>query len=187
MKPSDLSAKDSRQEEMKREREVICACVWCSPGLDALGEDLAVEELVGEVAQWRAYLTLPKFASPRVRPTSYLPSSDEHMHSASASPPFTIHNLKLTPLLIGNGLSHWRDTILVGTDEEREMEEVRVLYTPRSILLCYTLGCGVVLFCLLLPLFIVSLPPPHPSPPRRFRNKLLTHTQINTMPPSIEE
>jgi hypothetical protein len=46
-----LSAKDSQQEEMKREREVICACVRCSPGLDVLGEDLAVEELVGEVAQ----------------------------------------------------------------------------------------------------------------------------------------
>lgn len=43
------------------------------------------------VPTWRAYLTLPKLPSPRVRPISYLPSSDARVHSASACAPFTIH------------------------------------------------------------------------------------------------
>jgi hypothetical protein len=44
------------------------------------------------VAMWRAYFTLPKLPSPRVRPISYLPSSDARVHSASARcSPFTIH------------------------------------------------------------------------------------------------
>jgi hypothetical protein len=46
------------------------------------------------VARWRAYLTLPKLPSPRVRPISYLPSSDARVHCVSASP-FTIHKLGL--------------------------------------------------------------------------------------------
>jgi len=43
------------------------------------------------VPMWRAYFTLPKLPSPRVRPISYLPSSDARVHSAPAGSPFTIH------------------------------------------------------------------------------------------------
>jgi hypothetical protein len=125
------------------------------------------------VARWRAYLTLPKLPSPRVRPTSYLPSSDARVHCSSDSPPFTIHNPKPTPLLIGNGLPRWRDPILVvGTDEERE-RGAGTFILLRSVLLCSWMR----LSCLLLPLF-VYLRFPHPLV---FRNKL-THTQNNAMP-----
>jgi hypothetical protein len=113
---------------MEREREIITWSSMCWERI--LFRSRILMAKWPPVARWRAYLTLPKLPSPRVRPISYLPSSDARVHCVSASP-FTIHKLGLlfgsetdqpTPHTFRQ-LSLSLSSALLGSGEEEGREE----------------------------------------------------------------